>query len=137
MLIKHSESQRGNHAFMKEKKKITIGDILILQGAVVIYTLSSVTAKYAAGQEMLSAGFFAFYGLEVVILGIYAIAWQQIIKRFDLSVAYANRAMGILWSAVWAVVLFHNSLTVKNILGILLVMAGTVLINSDQEKEEA
>ena len=94
MLIKHSESQRGNHAFMKEKKKITIGDILILQGAVVIYTLSSVTAKYAAGQEMLSAGFFAFYGLEVVILGLYAIAWQQIIKRFDPSVAYANRAMG-------------------------------------------
>lgn len=119
------------------KKKITIKDVLLLQGVIIIYTLSSVTAKFASGQELFSLAFFMFYGLEVVILGIYAIAWQQIIKKFDLSVAYANRAMAILWSAVWAILLFHNHLTLKNAAGIVLVMIGTIVINSDQQTHSA
>ena len=32
------------------------------------------------------------YGAEIGVLGIYALCWQQVIKRVELSVAYANRA---------------------------------------------
>ena len=71
--------------------------------------------------------------MEILILGFYAIAWQQIIKRCDLSVAYANRSMAILWSLVWTVIFFHESLTVKNIIGVLIVFAGTMIVNSDGE----
>ena len=114
-------------------------NILLLQAAVVIYTLNSVVAKFATGKELFSFSFFLFYGLEVAILGVYAIFWQQMIKRFDLSVAYANRAMALLWSAVWAVVLFHENLTAKQLLGIALVIIGTVIVNAEQspkKKEE-
>ena len=115
-------------------------NILILQAVVVIYTLSSVVAKFATGKELFSFSFFLFYGLEVAILGVYAILWQQMIKRFDLSIAYANRAMALLWSAVWAVVLFHDNIGLKQLMGIALVIVGTVIVNSDQssdaEKEE-
>lgn len=118
-----------------------IKNILILQIVVVIYTLSSVVAKFATGKELFSLSFFLFYGLEIVILGVYAILWQQMIKKFDLSVAYANRAMALLWSAIWAVVLFHEKLDGKQIAGILLVVLGTVIINTDngnkaEDKEE-
>ena len=115
-------------------------NILVLQAVVVIYTLSSVVAKFATGKELFSFSFFLFYGMEVAILGVYAILWQQMIKRFDLSVAYANRAMALLWSAIWAVVLFHEDIGPKQLAGIALVVAGTIIVNSDQstnaQKEE-
>ena len=115
-----------------------IKNILMLQAVVVIYTLSSVVAKLATGKELFSFSFFLFYGLEVAILGVYAILWQQMIKRFDLSIAYANRAMALLWSALWAVLLFREGLGPKQVAGIVLVILGTVIVNTDtpSKKEE-
>lgn len=110
-------------------------NIVILQAVVVVYTLSSVVAKFATGKELFSFSFFLFYGLEIAVLGVYAILWQQMIKKFDLSVAYANRAMALLWSAIWAVVLFHENLSEKQIAGILLVVLGTVIVNTDTQKK--
>ncbi len=34
-------------------------------------------------------GFVLCYGVEILILGVYAICWQQIIKKVDISVAYS------------------------------------------------
>ena len=65
------------------------------------------------GLSVLSPGFILWYGLEILILGIYAILWQQIIKRFDLSVAYANRSIALLWSMLWAVCCFMKRLPSK------------------------
>lgn len=115
-----------------------IKNILMLQAVVVIYTLSSVVAKLATGKELFSFSFFLFYGLEIAILGVYAILWQQMIKRFDLSIAYANRAMALLWSALWAVLLFREGLGPKQVAGIVLVILGTVIVNIDtpSKKEE-
>ena len=114
-------------------KKISPKLILALQLVVMLYTLSSVAAKIASGQAFLSLPFIVYFGVEILILGFYAIAWQQIIKRCDLSVAYANRSMAILWSLVWTVIFFHEALTVKNIIGVLIVFAGTMIVNSDGE----
>jgi drug/metabolite transporter (DMT)-like permease len=120
---------------VKMNGTISIKNILVLQAVVVIYTLSIVVAKFATGQELFSFSFFLFYGLEIVILGVYAILWQQMIKRFDLSVAYANRAMALLWSAVWAIVLFRDTLALKQVIGIAFVALGTVIVNSDHKQE--
>ena len=117
-------------------QKISLKNIVVLQAVVIVYTLSSVVAKLATGKELFSFSFFLFYGLELVILGIYAILWQQMIKCFDLSVAYANRAMAILWSAVWAVVLFGDTIGVKQLIGIGFVVLGTVIVNGDATKED-
>ena len=107
-------------------KKISFKTILALQLVVMVYTLSSVMAKLASGYEALSFPFIFFYGIEILILGGYAIAWQQ-------SVAYANRSMAILWSLIWTVLFFHEALTLKNIIGVVVVFAGTMIVNSDGE----
>lgn len=122
---------------MKEKKKkgITIKDILFLQIVIMIYTGSSIAAKLAAAQPIFSWRFCLFYGTEIVILGVYAVLWQQVIKRFELSAAYANRAMVLVWSMVWAVLIFHDEITVSNVAGVLLVIAGTVIVNLDSKEE--
>lgn len=111
--------------------KIKIKNIILLQLIVIIYTINSIIGKLSAGEEFMSIRFILFYVAEVGVLGIYALLWQQMIKRFDLSIAYANRAMALIWSAVWAVVIFHESLSIKNIIGILLVIAGTVVVNTE------
>ncbi len=115
---------------MSNKGKFIL-NIAFMQVVVIIYTVSTVIAKFASGAELLSFRFLLFYGLEVLGLGIYAILWQQVIKRNPLSVAYANRAMTLLWSMLWAVIIFHNHITVQNICGVLLVMAGTFLVNTE------
>ena len=120
------------------KKKIGLKDIILLQLVVMIYTVSTIIGKFAAGAADDSLiKFVLLYGAEIGVLGIYAILWQQMIKRFDLSVAYANRAGALLWSLIWAVLIFGESLTVQKILGVLLVVAGTMIINGEKESEDA
>lgn len=116
------------------KKNMTLKNILLLQLVIVIYTLSSIFAKLASGQELFTLPFFLFYGCEIAILGLYALLWQQMIKRFELSVAYANRAMALIWSLLWAVIFFREQVTVKKIAGILLVILGTAIINGGGEE---
>lgn len=85
-------------------------------------------------EHLLWFGF--FFGMEFVVLAVYALLWQQMIKRFELSVAYANRSMAVVWSMVWAVVFFHDTITIQNILGVVLVMAGTLIINTGTKGED-
>ena len=65
------------------------------------------------------------------MLGIYALLWQQVIKKFELSIAYANKAITLLWALVWGIVIFHEQITAGKVIGILLVMAGIFILNSD------
>ena len=116
------------------KKRIDWKNLLLLQGIVIIYTLSGVAGKYASGYKFLSLGFILIYGAEILILGIYAILWQQIIKRFDLSVAYANRSIALLWSMLWAVILFGEKVTVQNLIGVVVVIAGTMIVNGESNE---
>lgn len=108
-----------------------IKDIVLLQGVIVIYTISGVMSKEASASGDDLTRFLVFFGLEFVLLGVYALLWQQMIKRFELSVAYANRSMAVVWSMVWAVVFFHDAITIQNIAGVVLVVAGIWIIDTD------
>lgn len=112
--------------------KITVKQLILIQLAVILYTFSGIAGKFAAGQEMLSLPFLMFIGLELFILGCYAIVWQQIIKRFPLSMAYVNRATAIFWSTLWAFLIFGERITWKNILGVIIIFAGIMVVNSDE-----
>ncbi len=119
------------------KKKLNLRDFAILQLVALIYTSSTVISKIAAQSAESGKGwtFLLLYGAEIGVLGIYALCWQQVIKRVELSVAYANRAMALLWSLLWAVLLFGEQITVKKLIGVGLVLAGTLIINGGKEQE--
>ena len=74
---------------MENKGKMR--DILMLQAVFLIYSVNSIVAKLASGQERFSFMFFVFYGIELGILGVYAILWQQVIKRLDFAGNSRNR----------------------------------------------
>ena len=114
------------------KKRIQWKDLLMLQSVFFIYSISSVVLKLASGKEFLSFEFFLCYGLDVMILGVYALLWQQVIKKFELSIAYANKAITLLWVPVWGIVLFHEQITIGNAVGIVMVMIGIFIMNSGE-----
>lgn len=114
---------------ISKKRSLKIKDTFFLQGIVIIYTLSGVAAKFASETPFLSISFIGFYGLEICILGIYAILWQQIIKKINLSIAYANRSVALLWSMIWATIIFKESISIQNIIGVLIVIVGTIIVN--------
>lgn len=113
-----------------------IKNIIMLQGVVVIYTISSIMSKNASANSGEPFKFLFFLGMDFTFLGVYAILWQQMIKRFELSAAYANRSMALLWSMIWAYVFFGDDITLKNIIGVLLVAVGTIIINTDMPENK-
>ena len=122
-----------NNAEDSSKNKSLIRNIVILQAIIAVYSLTTVVSKFASEQKFFSWQFIVFYGIEIFILGIYAILWQQIIKKFEISVAYANKAMALLWSIVWALLFFHEQITIKNVIGVIIVIIGTIIVNRDDK----
>lgn len=113
------------------KKKLSLKMALLLQATVVIYTLAAVCGKLASNHPTLSMGFILWFGCEFVVLGVYAILWQQIIKRVDLSIAYVNRSMAIIYSMLWAFLIFSEKIRPQNIIGVIIIVLGTLIVNSD------
>ena len=118
------------------EKKISIWNILSMQITVIIYSFSTVMAKNAAKEPVLSWKMIGFYAVYLLCLFVYALCWQQIIKKIDLSVAYANRCTSVLWCLVWAVILFQEEISLQNLLGVILVLFGIFLINTPGEKKD-
>lgn len=125
----------GEKVMKDQKRKFQIKDILMLQIVFFIYSINSVVAKFASAQEPFSLNFILLYGLELCVLGVYAILWQQLIKRMELSVAYSNKAVVLLWAMVFGALLFKEQITLTKMAGILLVIVGIVVLNSEEVKE--
>lgn len=116
------------------KKRVSMLQILILQLNVLVFSLSSVMMKLASGKALFSWPFVLFYGGGIALLGIYALVWQQILKRIPLSVAYANRAMSMLYSMVFGALLFQERITLPMLLGTAVIGAGIlVMVNADED----
>lgn len=101
-----------------------------------IYSLCSICGKLASGFAFLSWQFILCYGGMIAVLGVYAIGWQQIIKRMPLTSAYANKAVTIVWGIIWGALLFREAVTPMKLLGSAIVLTGVVLFSlADGEGE--
>ena len=116
-------------------KKSDARVFLALHVLLLLFSFTTVLSKLAAGEEFLSPRFCLFFGGEFVLLGIYALGWQQILKRLPLTVAYTNKAVTLVWSMVFGVLLFHERIQLKQILGCALAVLGVVLfVRADAEE---
>ena len=109
-----------------EKNKLN--NYLLLYSGIIIYSLSSVMSKTAAGHSVSSWKFFAFYGLALSFLGVYALLWQQILKCFSLITAYSNRPLVTILGMVWGWLFFGESVTPQMILGSAVIIIGIRLV---------
>lgn len=108
-------------------KKQTMKVLLALHALLVVYSSSGIFSKIAANQPFLSWKFCLCYGMVIALLGVYAIGWQQIIKRIPLTMAFANKAVTIVWNIVWGVLFFNETITSAKLVGSLLVIVGVVI----------
>lgn len=99
---------------------------------IMLFSLTSVFSKAASvwynKEGLFSPMVFLFLFLMVLNCGVYALLWQKVIKYFQLNVVYANREVYMVWSQIWAVIIFHENLSVSNIIGLLMVMAGVLMV---------
>lgn len=107
----------------------------ILQISILIYTTAGIASKLAALEPGFTIKLMLFYGLEIVILGIYAVMWQQVIARLDLSIAYANKGVSLIWSLIWAKALFNEEIKLQNLIGVIIVIIGICLVNTAPERK--
>ena len=114
-----------------EKKRGAVW-ILVLHIALVIYSLSTVLSKYASGEEFFSLRFFLLYGGDICLLGIYAVVWQQVLKRLPLVFSYANKAVTVAWGLLWGYLFFSEKITMNKLLGAAAVIAGIIIYSSGE-----
>ena len=107
--------------------------LLLLHVLMLVFSLTGVMSKLASRQEPLSPAFMGFYGAMLAILAFYALAWQQIIKRLPLTLAYANRAITVVWGIVWGWLFFQEPVTPLMLVGAATIIFGIVLFGTAPE----
>lgn len=78
-------------------------------------------------EKFLSPHFCLYYAIIILLLGFYAIGWQQIIKRLPLTTAFANKAVTVVWGIIWGAVFFQEKVTIGKVIGAILVILGVVV----------
>ena len=101
--------------------------LFLLHLMLMIYSMSGICSKLAAGEPFLSLKFCVYYAVVILLLGFYAIGWQQIIKRLPLTTAFANKAVTVIWGIIWGAVFFNEPIKAGKVIGAVLVIAGVVL----------
>lgn len=94
-----------------------------------LYACVGVGTKYAADEEFLTQGYVFGFGLAIVLMGIYAVLWQQVLKYIDLSVAYMFKGTSLIFTMLLAYWLFGEPITPHNIIGAAIIILGIILYN--------
>lgn len=122
---------------MKEKKKSIsprfLQVFLVLHLSLLVSSLSGVCSKMAANQEILSLRFCFWFGMVLVLMFVYAIVWQQVLKRMPLTVAFANKPVTLIWGFIWGSLIFQERITWNMILGGAVIFVGIFLVVSSDE----
>lgn len=109
-------------SFSKEISKIIA--LLLIN---LLYASVGIFTKLASQQEFLSWAYVFSFGGAVAVIGIYAILWQQIIRRIELSTAYMFKGTTIIFTMLFAHWLFGEQITWNNIVGAAIIIIGIVL----------
>ena len=118
---------------MKKLSKADIRIFLCLHLLLLVYSFGGIFSKLAASQPFLSLKYILYYGIVLFVLMIYAVVWQQIIKKLPLIVAYASKAVTVIWGVVWGMLFFQENITLQNILGAIIIVTGIVIVDSEEE----
>lgn len=120
----------------EDKTKKGIHYYIILQGVNIVFSITSVITKVASlsweENGLFHWNTLSFIFLFVTLLAVYAYFWQKIIKKVSLTTAYLNKGMLLFWNLLWAVTIFNERITISNIIGTLIIVFGTMMVNHNE-----
>ena len=106
-------------------KSITKYSVLV--GINFLYACVTLFTKYAAQQEFMSMPYCLALCGAIGVMGMYAICWQQVLKRIDLSTAYMFKGTSLIFVILLAYALFGEAITLMNIIGAIVIVLGIIL----------
>ena len=111
--------------------------MILMHVLFLFYSAGSIFSKLAAGESFMGMRFVILYSVIILILVIYAVGWQQVIKHVPLSTAYANKAVTIIWGIIWGALFFRERITLGKLIGAIIVLTGIVLYSgADHDTEQ-
>jgi len=105
---------------------------VLLNIMLLMLSIGGIFSKLASKQTFLSISFFLLYLGTLIILFIYAIVWQQILKKISLTVAYANKGICLIWGMIFGNIMFGETITLNMIIGAIVVFLGILMVVSDE-----
>ena len=100
--------------------------ILILIFTFVVYSFSSIFSKNASMYDTLSIEYIVFSIGVLFCLGLYAILWQKVLTFMPLNKAFLCKSMTIVLILAISYFVFDESITINNVIGTCLILAGLV-----------
>ena len=109
--------------------------VLLYLCSTFLSSVSQVLLKKAALREHKSV--LAEYTDWRVILGYgLFVGWQQVIKHLPLTIAYANKAVTVVWGILLGLAVFGEAVTPRQVIGAVIIICGIVLfVRADNEGE--
>lgn len=102
---------------------------LLLQSGYFVFSLSGIFLKAGANFPVLSSAFLLRYGASLLCVFFFALIWQQVLREYELMTAYAWRGVLFLWTFLWAVLFFGESVTLNNVIGAVVILYGVLLVS--------
>lgn len=103
-------------------------DIAALVGINMLYACVGICTKKAALQSPMSWWYWLWFAGAVAVIGIYAMLWQQVLKRIELGTAYMFKGTSLIFTMLIAALLFGEAITVPNIIGSVIIIVGIVFL---------
>lgn len=114
--------------FLDKKRNLYALAIL----AIFFESLTSPFLKLGGRHPFFSPMYLFWFCAAVAILGGYAIAWQLILERMPLTTAYLRKGVSYMLIFIWATLIFHETITLQQVIGIIVIIIGMVVSMSDE-----
>lgn len=92
-----------------------------------IYACTSIFTKLASEQPFLSMPYLLWICGAVGVMGLYAVLWQQVIKRMPIAEAYMYKGTSLIFVLLLSALIFSETITVFNVIGAVFIIIGIVL----------
>ena len=107
--------------------QIKLQHIIALIGVNLLYASVTLFTKYASQQDFGSMAYCLGLAGAIGVMGAYAICWQQILKRVELSTAYMFKGTSLIFVMLLAFAFFGEAITLMNIIGACVIIVGIAL----------
>lgn len=107
-------------------RHLTIPIVLILLLVNLLYASVSLATKFTSQQKLLTISFLCGISIVILGLGVYAVLWQQVLKRIELTTAYMFKGTSLVFVILFSALLFNETITWQNIVGAILIVGGIV-----------
>ena len=114
-----------------------IGKLISLITVNLLYAIVLILNRMASIYAPLSLGYILLLSISVIVLAIYAISWQQIIKRMPISDAYMFKGTSIVFVLLLSSLIFGEIITWQTVVGSIIIIFGSALFAKADKEVEA